>query len=90
MPLLSDLISAGTFMSGAPPTWRCGIAIGAERRSCKPGSGTGRLVVRNRLDTFSGQKPCVVGREDEKVGLLDWLTDEEVVELTDEVLRRLS
>jgi hypothetical protein len=77
MPLLRDLISAGTFTSGLScEALRCGIGMGALRSAV-----VDRLVVRNRLDMN------VLGRlEDMNVGLLT----EEVVELTEEVLRRRS
>lgn len=77
MPLLRDLMRAGTFMSGLScEALRCGMAMGALRSAV-----AARLVERNRLDMN------VLGTlEDRKVGLLT----EEVVELTDEVLRRLS
>jgi hypothetical protein len=52
-------------------------------------------VVRNRLDIdaiLSGQKPCVLGREDEYVGLLVALLMLELVDATELVLslRRLG
>jgi hypothetical protein len=77
MPLLRDLMRAGTFMLGL--SWEalcCGIGMGALRSAAAE-----MLVERNRLDMN------VLGTlEDRKVGLLT----EEVVELTDEVLKRRS
>lgn len=52
-------------------------------------AGAGREVVRNRLDIdaiLSGQKPCVLGRDDEYVGLLLALFRLELVEATELVL----
>lgn len=58
-------------------------------------AGTGREVVRNKLDIdaiLSGQKPCVFGSDDEYVGLLLALFRLELVEVTELVLslRRLG
>lgn len=76
--MLRDLMRAGTFTSGMScEALRCGIAMGALRSPVAD-----RLALRNRLDMND-----VLGMlEDMKVGLLT----EEVVELTDEVLRRRS